>query len=820
MAIAANRRQRSRRVVESVRQDLRFGARTLRRSPGWFVGVVLTVALGIGLATAVFTIAEALLIRPLPVRAQDQLVVLWGITRDGRTDHFPLLYDDAREFARRAQTLQQVEFFSYGGAQPVPIRIDAGIVRLRRSLVSGGYFDLLGTQAMLGRALRPEDDVRGAAAVAVLSYSAWQKFFGSAPNVVGQQIVLHYDDTRYTIVGVMPRGLDYPQGVEFWTPVVPNSRPLGDQPIYAELNAIGRLREGMSVSQAEEEMTRFFATTKSVSWGVRGVAHAFARDVVGDARPAVLAFAAAAGLLLLITCINVANLLLVRGLARIREVAMRTALGASRARIIGQLLIESMLIAFSGGLAGACLAAAAVRGFIALAPAGTPRLDEIHVTGQVVAGAIAITTVATLLFALGPALMTSRVELQSALRAGTPQSGGGRGSRLATNALVVGQMTLTVVVLSAAGLLTRSLIGLERVNVAFDPARLTVAELALPRDYMGDASRQIAMLEQLVPRLEAMPGVRSVAPVLTPPLAEVGGVFGRIPAEGQSQADIARNPAVTYELATPSYFTTFGIQLLTGRTFTDADRAGALPVVILSRSAANQYWPGADPIGKRLVRGKTDFFTVAGVVEDTHYRDLRNPRPSIYIPLRQSIFPSFAPTTLVIATGARAANFAAELRRVVTEVAPGVAVAAVVPFESFVAGSLAQPRLNALLLMLFAGASLALAAVGLFGVVATTVRQRTRELAVRAALGATPAELRRAVLTQAVSLGAAGATLGVLASLATMRAFSTMLFGVNPTDAPTLGAVCALLLCVTFVAAILPARRAQRVDPMLALRSD
>ena len=263
-------------MVDSVRQDLRFGARTLRRSPGWFVGVGLTLALGIGLATAVFTIAEALLIRPLPVRAQNGLVVLWGITRDGRTDHFPLLYGDAREFARRTQTLQQVEFFAYGGAQPVPIRIDAGMVRLRRSLVSGGYFDLLGTRPMLGRALRPEDDVRGAAPVAVLSYSAWHRFFGGDPNVVGQQIVLHYDDTRYTIVGVMPRGLDYPQGVDFWTPVVPNSRPLGDQPMYAELNAIGRLRDGMSgrLREAQAELTRFFATTKS---GVLGRAWCRAR---------------------------------------------------------------------------------------------------------------------------------------------------------------------------------------------------------------------------------------------------------------------------------------------------------------------------------------------------------------------------------------------------------------------------------------------------------------------------------------------------------------------------------------------------------------
>jgi putative ABC transport system permease protein len=329
------------------------------------------------------------------------------------------------------------------------------------------------------------------------------------------------------------------------------------------------------------------------------------------------------------------------------------------------------------------------------------------------------------------------------------------------------------------------------------------------------------MLEQLVPRVEALPGVQSVAPVLTPPLAEVGGIFGRIPAEGQSANDIARNPALTFELATPSYFKTFGIQLVTGRFFTNADRAGTLPVVIVSSSAAHHYWPGANPIGKRLARGKADFLTVVGVVQDTHYRDLRNPRPSIYFPLRQSLFPSFAlPTTLVIATDARAVNFAAELRRVVAEVAPGVAVAGAVPFERFVAGSLAQPRLNALLLTLFAGASLALAAVGLFAVVATTVRQRTRELAVRAALGAAPADLRRTVLTQALSLGAAGATLGVLASLATMRAFATLLFGVNPTDAPTLAAMCVLLICVVLVASVLPARRAQRVDPMLALRSD
>jgi putative ABC transport system permease protein len=314
--------------------------------------------------------------------------------------------------------------------------------------------------------------------------------------------------------------------------------------------------------------------------------------------------------------------------------------------------------------------------------------------------------------------------------------------------------------------------------------------------------------------------VRSVTPTLTPPLVSVGGVLGRISAEGQSADDVARNPALTYELATPRYFGTFGIRLLRGRLFTDADRAGALAVAILSETAAKYYWPGTDPIGKRLERGKSDFVTVVGVVQDTHYRDLRNPRPSIYFPLRQSEFPSFAPTTLIVATVGPSADAVRAITAAVSEAAPGIAVASAAPFESFVAGTLAQPRLNALLLALFAGAALILAAVGLFGVVATTVRQRTREIAVRVALGATPADLRRMVLTHALSLVVTGAALGVLATLVTTRALRSLLFGVSPTDAVTLAAVCALLLGVALVAAFLPARRAQRIDPMLALRAE
>ena len=538
-------------------------AKSLRRAPGWTLGVVLTLALGIGLATAVFTIADALLLRPLPVRAPDRVVVLWGITRDGRTDHFPLLYRDALECARRAQTLERVEFFGFGGAQLVPIRFGDGVVRLRRALVSGGYFDLLGTHPLLGRALRAEDDAQGAAPVAVLSHSAWQRFFGGDSNVIGRRMVLQSNNTAYAIVGVMPLGLDHPQGVDFWSPVVPNSGPLGDQPIYAELNVIGRLRAGTSIGAAREELTRFFDSIGANSWGVRGVARSLNDDVVGDVGPAVLAFAAAAGLLLLIACTNVANLLLVRGLARVRELAVRSALGAGRGRLVGQLLTESALLAIVGGALGAVFAAAAVRGFVLLAPAGTPRLDEIRVTGPVLFGAIAITTLATLVFAVAPSMVTSRVDVQEALRSGTRQSSGSRRFRLATQALVVGQVALALLVLAVAALLTRTLAALERADTEFDRSRILVAELALPPDLMGNASKQIAMMRQLMTRLEAVPGVRSVSP-FSHRRSRPSAAFSRIPAEGQTPEEESRNPAVTYEIVAPNYFGTFGSRSCAG----------------------------------------------------------------------------------------------------------------------------------------------------------------------------------------------------------------------------------------------------------------
>ena len=807
--------------MERLGHNIRLGVRNLRRTPAFSATAVLTLALGIGLSTAVFTVADAFLLRPLAVRDQNRVVVLWGASRTGRFDNFPLLLRDAREFAARVRSLERVEFFSYGGAGLLPVRDGrgGGVFRLRRALVSGGYFDLLGTRPVLGRALQRDDDVTGAAPVIVLSSGAWQRYFGGDPNVLGRQLVVHHTGVAHTIVGVMPRGLDYPRGTDFWAPVIPNSGPMAGEPIYAELHVIGRLRAGASPTDASGELSSYFTRPEANQWqrDMRGVAHPLPNAILGDVRPAVVVFAVATGLLLLITCINVANLMLVRGLARVREMAVRSALGAGRGRIVGQLMTESAVLALGGGVLGIVLAAAGVRGFLLFAPPGTPRLDEIHLNGTAIGAAVAITALATLLFALAPAVVTSSVELQDVLRSGTRQSGASRRFRLGTEALVIGQVALALVVLSAAGLLARSFMKLERANLAFDPAKLAIVELALPSEGFNDPKQQIALVDRLLPRIGAIPGVRAVTPVLTAPFVAAGGIFGQIAAEGQGAQERTQNPTLIFEVVTPNYFSTFGMKVVRGRGFTDADREGSTRVVLLTESAGRHYWPGADPIGKRLVGDPA--MTVIGVVPDTRYRDLRDARPSIYFPLRQVSFP-VVPLTLVIRTVGSSASVIPAIRQRIAEGERGVAVASAAPFEVFLEGPLAQPRLNALLLAIFAVAAVALAGVGLFGVMTTMVRQRTRELGVRMALGATAQELRRLVMRRGIALALAGAAAGLVGALAANRLLVAMLYTVSPTDGLTLAVVALVLLAISALATVLPARASTRIDPVVALRAE
>jgi predicted permease len=804
--------------MEAMVRNARVGFRSLRRTPGFALTAALTLALGIGLSTAVFTVADALLIRRLPVRDQDRLVLLWGETPDGRFASFPFSWDDAHDFIHQSRALERTAYFAYEGAWRQTVQDGDRVSSLRRSAVSGDFFAVLGAQPIVGRALGAEDDVIGAAPVAVLSYPAWQQQFGGDPNVVGKRIALHDTRVTYTIVGVMPQGLDYPRGTDFWATVAGSTFAEGLK--YRSYDLIGRLAPGVTPAAARDEVTGFFRRhAEPFMHSVRGVVHSLPRYILGDTKPALIAFAAAAALLLLITCINVANLLLVRGLARARELAVRSALGASRRELVSQLLVENALLAMLGGVVGMGVAAAAVRVFVVFAPADLPRLGEIHVNAAALAGAVGITGLAMMLFALAPAVVTSRVELQQMLRSGVRHSAGRR-SRLTTEVLVAGQLALALMVLSAAGLVARSLVRLQRADLAFDASHLLVASLGIEMDRYETAASQNTLVQTIVDRLKATPGIVDVSPVVAEPFTQ-GWTTGQASADGQTPDQVVLNPVLEMELVTPGYFQTLGLPVIRGRAFTDADRRGAPAVVMLSESAARHYWPAGDAIGKRLHMGseKDPAATVVGVVPDARYRDLRDAKPSIYFPFAQSDFP-FAPTNLVIRTRGEPAATVPAVRRAVADAAPGVLVSSASPFDSYLEGPLSQPRFNALLLGVFATTAVTLAAVGLFGVMMTMVGQRTRELGIRMALGATAADIRALVVGRGLVIAAAGAAAGLLGALAANRVVASMLYEVSPADGLTLAVVAAFLLTVALLATVVPARWSSRIDPVMALRAN
>jgi putative ABC transport system permease protein len=670
---------------------------------------------------------------------------------------------------------------------------------------------------VLGRALRREDDVAGASPAVVLSYRAWQDRFGGAPDVIGRSVVAQVNDENFKIVGVMPQGLDFPRGVDVWS-AERATVPGGDM-TNVEIDLVGRLAPTATVESAGDELSAFFAQSAGSKRMLHGAARALPQLVVGDVRAAIVAFVAAVGLLLLITCINVANLLLVRGVGRAKEMAVRSALGANRARLVVHLLGESSLLAIGGGALGALVAAGALRVFVALAPPGFPRIDELHVDGAALASSALVTIGAMLLFAMAPAFLTSGVDVVEVLHSGH-RHGDNRRFRRLSDLLVTGQVALSVVVLSAAALVARSLINLERANLSLESSRVLIAELSVRYRYYDTAPKQLAAIERLLPAIAASPGVRSVSPVVAPPFSVIA--WDGVPRpEGQSAREAKNNPVLNMELVAPSYFATFGLPVLQGRAFSADDRRGSTQVVMLSESAARSYWPGQNPIGRRLAMGSRadSMSTVVGVVPDTRYRDLRVARPTIYFPLAQSAFP-FAPTSLAISTTGDPASIVPSLRRVLAETAPGMSLVRAAPFDAYLSGPLAQPRLDATLLFVFAAAAVLLSGVGLFGVLATSVRQRTREIGVRLALGASPAGVAALVLRRALVIGSVGVVSGVVIVLLTNHWVASLLFRVSSTDTATLAVVAVFVLGVAGLASLLPARLSASVDPVVALRAE
>ena len=803
--------------MDRLKQDIRIALRGFRRTPSFTITAIVILAVGIGMAVAMFTVYDAVLVRNLPVRAQDRVAEMYTYRGDPKTDYW-LLRADLRRVAAASRTMQDVGGVVHWGAPGAPILDGDRALVINRTTVTGNFFDVLGARPLLGRFLVPNDEAPGAAPVLVLSYGTWRKEFGGDPNIVGRRLREPYANQRYEIVGVAPPGLEYPAGVGLW---MPNWQP-SDQ---LSVIAIARLRPGATMRAAQSE----FLAIMSHSYPDRkyeGVhAQTFTQAVIGDVRPVLLLLASAVGLLLLIACVNVGNLLLLRAAARGRELSIRRALGASLGDIVRQLVVESTILGIAGGALGLGTAAALIRLLLAVAPSKLPRLDDVAVAGTPLTLALAVTLVAVFLFGIVPALLASRGDLASPLRVDTRAGRTTRTGRQLRRALVAVQVALALVMLAGAGLLVRSLARLQGISLGYDPEHLAWLNIAYSPDQWKNAKGDVdqkrlnSLGAQLLPVWRAIPGVRAVTPTLVPPFLGAGLFVGRMDRERQSAQEMKSNPMVPLEVGGAEYFRAFSIPLRRGRGFTDADREDAPAVAVVSEATAKRYWPNQDPIGKRIRYWSADttiWRTIVGVAGDIHWRSLREVTPTIYLPWQQAYWQgSFA-----IRTTSDLASVLPAIQRATHDVNPVLSVWGAKSVDDLLATPMAQPRMGALLLGAFALVSMLLAAIGLYGVMAALVGASTRELGVRAALGASPERLRRGVIGQALGMAGAGAMAGLVVALGTSRLLSTLLYQVSPTDPASIAGAIVVLLLVAVVAAYIPARRATLVDPVEALRAD
>jgi len=799
-------------------QDVRIALRGFRRSPSFTTTAVLILAIGIGMAVAMFAVFDAVLVRSLPVRDQDRVVELYTYRGDPNADFF-LLREDLRKVAATSRTMRDIAGVAHWGAPGAPLVDGDRPLVLNRTTVTGNFFNVLGARALLGRLLVPTDEAPGAEPVVVLSYGTWRTVFGGDPAVVGRRLLEPYGRTSYRVVGVAPPGLDYPAGVGVWMPAWQPSDKLS-------VIAVARLAPNASVRAARDE---FFGTMKRLSpdreYGgvhIETLTHA----VLGEVRPVLITLAAAVGLLLLIACVNVGNLLLLRAASRARELSIRRALGATYGDVVRQLVVESGLLGVAGGALGLLTAAELIRVLLVFAPPQLPRTDVIGVAGAPISIAVGVTLGAVLIFGVLPALGASRGQLASPLRFDSRAGTETRARRRVRHALVASQIALALVMLAGAGLLGRSLARLQGISLGYNPDRLSLLAIAFGPSVYNDSagkfdqSRLNATGEQVLAAFRAIPGVTSVTPMLVPPFLGEAIFIGRLDTEGQTPEEMKSNAFFPMEAGGADYFRTMGIPIRRGRGFTDADNERGEKVAVVSEAAARRLWPNEDPIGKRIhfwtAGDTTAWRTVVGIAGDTHFRSLRASAPTVYVPWRQSYWQG----QYAIRTAGDLSAVLPALRRAAREVNPVLTLWQANTMDELLSAPLAQPRLSALLLGAFAFVSMLLAAIGLYGVMASAVRGSMRELGVRAALGASPERLRRGVLLQALRVTGAGGVVGLAVALAVSRLLTKLLFEVRPADPIAMLGSAALLLAVALIAAYVPAHQATRVDPVQALRAD
>jgi putative ABC transport system permease protein len=800
--------------METLRQDLRFALRWLGRSPAFTAAVVLTLALAIGVNTVMFSVVNAVLLRPLPFPEPDQLVSIWPAKALGR-GAFAQFREQGRATARVAAFSDATGFSLSGTGAPE---------RAEGAWASADLLSTLGVAAARGRGFAAGDEAPGSPPVVLLSDGLWRQRYGADPGIVGRRVVV--DGVPRTVAGVMPPGFRFPsRQVRLWLPVsMDASDPAEFWAGEPALHLVGRLNPGVTPGAAQAAVRALAPRVAAAApwplpprWSEDAGAAPLRTLVLGDVATPLLLLLAAVGLVLLIACGNVANLLLARSATRTREIATRAALGAGRARLVRQLATESLLLYLAGGAAGLLLALAAGPALAAALPADTPRAAEITVDGRVLAFTLALTLATGLVFGVLPALRASRADLQSSLKEGSKASAGAA-NRHVSGLLAAGEVALAVTLAIGAGLLVRSLTGLLSVDTGFQPARVVTARVSPPRAAYQEDARVRELYRAVLERVQAVPGVQEAAVVHRIPL---GGESSALPiqVEGQPPAAGAAAPTAGEWRVTPGYLGVMGVRLLRGRAFTAGDREGSPAVALVNQAMARRFWPGADPVGKRFRPvWWRDWVTVVGVVGDVKDDNLTGEAPlQVYRPFEQG---PVAEMHLVVRTRSDPDDIAPALRSAVAAVDPSVPVSDVRTMADVVASSLARPRFTVLLLSAFAALAVVLGAIGIYGVIAHGVSQRSQEFGIRMALGATPGVVLGGVLRHGFRLAAAGVIAGLVAAALAMRLFVRLLYGVSPLDPLTFVVAGVFMVAVALLAAYFPARRATRVDPVLALRAE
>ena len=805
-------------------QDVRYALRMLLKNPGFTFVAVITLALGIGATSAMFSVINAVLLRPLPYHEPERLVTIWEESPERDLYQIPVSFANLRDWADQTQTFEQIAAYTFtnlnlsGAGEPA---------RLATVRTSANLFSLVGAAPLLGRTFLAEEDNEGSGRVVILSHAVWRQRFGSDPGVIGQSLALN--NQAYTVVGVMPASFQFPVGfgylgkvlndpIELYVPLAPTKREAarGNYSFFT----IGRLKPGATIEQARAELTtiegRLEQQYPDTNTGMAVSLVATREQTVKEIRPALLVLFGAVSFLLLIACANIANLLLARGASRQKEFAIRAALGASRARVLRLLLTESVILSLAGGCLGLLLALWSTDALVALGPDNLPRLHEVGIDGRVFGFTLAVSLATSILFGFIPAIHAAKPDLNEALKEGSRGSTGSGAAKRIRGALVSAEVALSLVLLIGAGLMIRSFFRLQQMNLGFNPDNALAVNLSLSPTRYPEDRQQAAFFHEALERLQSLPGIQAAGATTGLPLTlNLSGTDFRI--EGRPEPEAGKEMMVHTRSVSPGYFGTLGISLIKGRDFSDRDKRDAPGAAIINIELTRIYFPNEDPIGKRITfdDGGT-WLSIVGIIDDVKQLGQDSAaKPEVYFPFSQMTSSSMS---LVVRTSASPASVVASIKDQIQQIDKDLPITDVKTMRQLLAESVSGRRFNMLLLTIFGAVALILAAVGIYGVISYSVSQRTHEIGIRMALGADTRHVLRLVVGQGMWLALVGIAIGLGASFFLTRLMSTLLFGVTATDPITFAVISVTLTGVALAATLAPSRRATKVDPMIALR--